>query len=216
MVGVSGAVSAVRRRLFLPIPKGTILDDVYWPLRVVMQGYRVVLDDRARVYDHLPETPRDEFRRKIRTLSGNYQLIARLPATLLPWRNPIWFQYVSHKIMRLLLPWMLLGMLVSSLVLEAAVYRIAFWGQVAFHLAGLLGICWKPAASRLRVVSVTASFLVLNAASWLGFWVWLSGRTSKSWVKAAYKTPADPIGKPNGSATNGAASEGQPAVKWTP
>jgi len=53
-VGVTGAISAVRRRLFRAIPPGTLLDDVYWPLQVAMQGLRVVHDGRAHAYDRLP------------------------------------------------------------------------------------------------------------------------------------------------------------------
>ena len=105
IVGVTGAISAVRRELFRPIPSGTLLDDVYWPLLVAMQGYRVIHEPRARAYDRLPERPLDEFQRKLRTLTGNFQLVARLPQALLPWRNPIWFQFLSHKLLRLLMPW---------------------------------------------------------------------------------------------------------------
>ena len=188
MVGLSGSVSAVRRELFRPIPKGTILDDVYWPLQVVLQGYRVVLDERARVYDRLPESSRDEFRRKVRTLSGNFQLLGRLPAALLPWRNPVWFQYLSHKMLRLFVPWALLALLATSFLLETTPYRLAFWGQVVCYLAGLAGIRWK-AACRYPPISVAASFLVLNAAAWLAFWVWLFGKSSRSWVKVRYNTP---------------------------
>ena len=82
-VGVSGSISAVRREFFKPIPHGTILDDVYWPIQVVRQGFRVVHDERALAFDHLPDRPRDEFRRKVRTLSGNFQLVARLPSCFL-------------------------------------------------------------------------------------------------------------------------------------
>jgi poly-beta-1,6-N-acetyl-D-glucosamine synthase len=196
MVGVSGSVSALRRELFRPIPKGTILDDVYWPLQVAMQGFRVILDERARVYDHLPENSRDEFRRKVRTLSGNLQLLGLLPAALLPWRNPVCFQFVCHKTLRLLVPWGLLVLLATSAVLELPLYRLAFWGQVAFYLTGLVGIRWKTIARRLRPVSIAGSFLVLNAAAWLALWVWLSGKTSRSWVKATYKVPLDPRREP--------------------
>src|SRR5207248_2251639 len=89
-VGVSGSISAVRRKLFRPIPRGTILDDVYWPMQVVLQGYRVVHDSEACAFDRLPPRPGDEFRRKVRTLAGNIQLLTLLPALLLPWRNPVW------------------------------------------------------------------------------------------------------------------------------
>jgi cellulose synthase/poly-beta-1,6-N-acetylglucosamine synthase-like glycosyltransferase len=191
MVGVSGSVSALRRELFRPIPKGTILDDVYWPLQIAMQGYRVVLDERARVFDHLPETSGDEFRRKVRTLSGNLQLVGLLPAALLPWRNPVCFQFICHKMLRLLVPWGLLALLAMSLVLEGPLYRLAFCAQALFYVTGLVGIRWKSVACRVRPVSIAASFLVLNAAAWLALWVWLSGKTSRSWVKVKYKVPSD-------------------------
>jgi cellulose synthase/poly-beta-1,6-N-acetylglucosamine synthase-like glycosyltransferase len=186
-VGLTGAICSVRRELFRPIPPGTILDDVYWPLRVVMQGYRVVHDDRARAYDRLPDRARDEFRRKVRTLSGNFQLVVRLPSLLLPWRNPIWWQFVSHKLARLLVPWALLGALGLAATLGGTLYRSLFVVQVACYLIGLAGVIGLGARS--RAVSAASSFLVLNAAAWMAFWVWISGRSARSWGKVAYKIP---------------------------
>lgn len=185
-VGLTGAICAVRRELFRPIPAGTLLDDVYWPLRVVMQGYRVVHDEKARAFDRLPDRPRDEFRRKVRTLSGNLQLAARLPAALVPGRNPVWFQFVSHKLLRLAVPWAVLAMLVTSAVLPGPVYRAALAAQAAGFLIGLAGL-WPPVGSRSRLASAGASFLVLNAAAWLAFWVWLTGRAGRSWGKVHYR-----------------------------
>jgi cellulose synthase/poly-beta-1,6-N-acetylglucosamine synthase-like glycosyltransferase len=188
LVGATGAISAVRRSLFRPIPQGTLLDDVYWPLTVVMQGYRVVHDRRAVAHDRLPEKARDEFRRKVRTLSGNFQLMARLPAALLPWRNPLWLQYVSHKVLRLAVPWALLAMLALSALLPGPLYAAAFWVQAAGYLVGAAGI-WQTVGARLRVASAAGSFLVLNAAAWLSFWVWITGRAGGTWGKVSYKAP---------------------------
>jgi cellulose synthase/poly-beta-1,6-N-acetylglucosamine synthase-like glycosyltransferase len=185
LVSATGAISAVRRELFRPIPNHTILDDVYWPLCVTMQGFRVVHDARARAYDRLPDHSRDEFRRKVRTLSGNFQLLTRLPVALLPWRNPVWFQLLSHKLLRLAVPWALLLLLGLSAVLNGPVYQVAFWGQVCCYTLGLVGI-WEGPAARLRLASAAGSFLVLNAAAWLAFWVWVSGRAGRSWCKASY------------------------------
>jgi cellulose synthase/poly-beta-1,6-N-acetylglucosamine synthase-like glycosyltransferase len=187
-VGVTGAISAVRRGLFRPAPPGTVLDDVYWPLRVAMQGFRVVHDHRAVAYDRLPDRVRGEFRRKVRTLSGNYQLLMRLPEALLPWRNPIWFQFLSHKVMRLLVPWMLLAMLGTSAVLGGTFYQWAFCGQASFYLLAFAGV-WDGAPTRFRLLSAAASFLVLNTAAWLAFWIWAFGRASQSWNKVLYSTP---------------------------
>jgi poly-beta-1,6-N-acetyl-D-glucosamine synthase len=184
-VGATGAVSAVRRELFRPIPRGMILDDVYWPLQVAFQGYRVVHDDKAHAFDCLPERTRDEFRRKVRTLSGCLQLAARLPAVLSPRRNPVWLQFVSHKLLRLSAPWGLLALFVTSLLATGPFYRTVFVCQAVCYTAALLGL-WTP-LGRWRPFSAAASFLVLNSAAWVAFWVWAAGRTESAWVKAKYK-----------------------------
>ncbi len=162
-VGVSGSICAVRRELFRPMPLGTVLDDVYWPLHVVMQGYRVVHDEQAKAFDRLPERVGDEFRRKVRTQSGVFQLLMRLPEALLPNRNPIWFQYLSHKILRLFVPWAMLAMLVSSASLPGMIYHTLFWLQIAFYMGGAAGVR-EEIGSRLRPLGWASSFLVLNVA----------------------------------------------------
>ena len=185
-VGVTGAVSACRRSLFQPIPPGTLLDDVYWPMQVVLQGYRVIHDERAKAFDRLPENPRDEFRRKVRTLAGNYQLLTLLPCSaVLPWSNRVWWQWISHKLLRLVVPWALIGMFVSSYFLADEWYTIFFWVQTAGYGLGVLGLI--PALGRrVRLLGAAGSFLVLNAAAWLAFWVWISGRAGRSWHKVQY------------------------------
>ncbi len=191
-VGVTGAICAVRRELFRPIPAGTLLDDVYWPLQVAMQGYRIVVERAACAFDRLPERPRDEFRRKVRTLSGNFQLIARLPAALAPWRNPVWFPLVSHKLLRLLVPWALLIMLVCNLFLEGPLYRVLLSVQVFGYVLGVCCLLCTALGARSRLASAAGSFLVLNSAAWLAFWVWLCGRADQSWQKVHYVPATDP------------------------
>jgi biofilm PGA synthesis N-glycosyltransferase PgaC len=190
-VGVTGAISAVRQSLFHPIPPGTLLDDVYWPMHVVLQGYRVVHDERAKAFDRLPEYPRDEFRRKVRTLAGNFQLLTRLPAAaLLPWANRVWWQWISHKILRLAVPWALLGLFVSCFFLTNEGYQIFFWVQTAAYGLGVLGLI-PPLGRNIKLLGAAASFLVLNAAAWLAFWVWITGQAGQSWHKAQYQPPAE-------------------------
>src|SRR5262249_35995770 len=163
-------ISAVRRQLFQPIPPGTLLDDVYWPMRVVLQGYRVVHDERAKAFDRLPEKTQDEFRRKVRTLAGNYQLLTLLPgAALFPWSNGVWWQWISHKLLRLVVPWALLVMLATSFFL-GGFYQIFFVVQSVCYFLAVLGMA--PALGRaIKPLGTAASFLVLNAAAWLAFWV---------------------------------------------
>ena len=184
-VGVTGAICAVRRKLFCEIPAGTILDDVYWPMMVVLAGYRVVHDERARVYDRLPARRRDELNRKIRTLSGNFQLLCRLPSVLLPWRNPVFFPFVSHKVSRLLVPWALILALVTSAMLDAPVYRAAFVLQLLLYAVGFAGL-YSRAAAQLRLVSTASAFVFLNSACLLAFFVWLLGAAQSNWHGVKY------------------------------
>lgn len=205
-VGLTGAICAVRRQLFRPVPPGTLLDDVYWPLCVVMQGYRVVFDNRARAFDRLPARVRSEFGRKVRTLSGNFQLLARLPAALLPWRNPVWPALVSHKLARLLVPWAWLGALAISGALAASVperqslYALLFGLQTLGTVSAAVALA--PAlARRSRVASAAASLLVLNVAAAWAFCVWATGGASRTWKKTVYHPPGPRAGSQNASAS---------------
>jgi cellulose synthase/poly-beta-1,6-N-acetylglucosamine synthase-like glycosyltransferase len=201
-VGVTGAICAVRRELFHPIPAGTLLDDVYWPLRVALQNRRVVFDNRAQAFDRLPDRTRDEFRRKVRTLSGNFQLLGLLPQALLPVRSQVWLEFLSHKVLRLAAPWALLGLLASSLILQGPPYEVARGVQGFGYALALLGLL-TPLGKRLRLVGAAASFLVLNAAAWLAFWVWVSGRAGRSWGKVNYRGAVPPTPAPQPAPAEG-------------
>jgi len=138
-LGATGAIYAIRRSLYQPLPADTILDDVLTPMRVVLAGYRVVFTERARAYDRAAIDADAEARRKVRTLAGNYQILALEPRLLLPWRNRVWLQYVSHKLGRLVVPHALLALFAASIVLsvEHAFYFSVLGAQVIFYvLAG--------------------------------------------------------------------------------
>ena len=187
--GLTGAISAVRRTLFKPIPKGIMLDDVYWPLRVVMDQHRVIFDGRAHAFDQLPDDLSSELRRKVRTLSGNFQLVAAMPDVLLPWKNPIWFALISHKLMRLAVPWAALAVLVTGPIVGGVLpLGITVLGLAAVVL-GVAGLV-PSLAARSRLLAAAASFLALNYAAWLGFWVWILGRSDRSWTKITYRAEA--------------------------
>ncbi|QDT73348.1 glycosyltransferase [Lacipirellula limnantheis] len=185
VTGVTGAICAVRSELFEPVPAGTILDDVYWPLKVVMKGFRVLHLPDAIAYDRLPSHAKDEFRRKVRTLCGNFQLMTLLPEAVYPWRNRLWWQFISHKLLRLVAPWALLGILASSALIDGPFYRWAFWAQAAVYGITLI-MMLSGQAKRVRLIAAAAAFLLLNFAAWVAFWVWISGREANAWKSVNY------------------------------
>jgi hypothetical protein len=153
----------VRRELAVPIPPDALLDDSYLPVATGLRGYRFLLDQGAIAYEY-PTSLDTEFRRKVRTLAGIYQLIGFFPALLQP-SNRMWIHFVSHKLGRLLLPFALLILAASSFGLPPVWAKLALAGQAIFY--GLAAIDpWLPAKFPLkRLSSVIYTFVVMMLAS---------------------------------------------------
>jgi poly-beta-1,6-N-acetyl-D-glucosamine synthase len=114
-VGLSGSIYAMWRAEWAPMPDQLILDDVWVPMRLVLANRRIGYELDARAWDARSTTAAQEKVRKVRTLTGNFQLMAWLPGLLVPLRNPIWLQFISHKVLRLFTPWLVLALLVGVL-----------------------------------------------------------------------------------------------------
>jgi len=184
-VGVTGALYALRRELFVPLDPRAILDDVLVPMEVVLAGRRVVFEPAARAFDRVAESPAREYRRKVRTLAGNFQLLALRPALLDPRRNRLLFQLVSHKLSRLVAPWCLLVLLAVGAGLAVgrggALYPAAVGAQALFYalaFAGALG------ARRGKVSWLTAApyaLVLLNVAAANGLVGFVRGTETAAW-----------------------------------
>lgn len=159
VVGATGAIYAIRRDLFHPLPPDLILDDVYLPLKIVQQGWRVVLEPSAVATDAPARDQRSEFRRKLRTAVGNLQLLRLMPELLVPWRNPVFGRYVSHKLLRLMSPIFLTGTLVLGLWLGGVVYGGIALAQAGFYALGAVGLLIP-----VPRLDLPAAFLLVHAA----------------------------------------------------
>jgi poly-beta-1,6-N-acetyl-D-glucosamine synthase len=163
MFGATGPFYAIRRVLAVPIPDDALLDDVYLPLAAYFQGYRLVMDSRARAYD-IPTSLETEFRRKIRTLAGNYQILRAYPALLGP-GNRMWLHFMSYKFGRLLLPWLLLILAAASFGLPVPWRGPSLVAQGAFYGLALADTwIFKPRLLK-RLSSSAHTFLVMMIAT---------------------------------------------------
>ncbi|PYV78114.1 MAG: family 2 glycosyl transferase [Acidobacteria bacterium] len=176
VVGATGAIYAIRRKLLVRVPAETILDDVYIPMHVVRRGARVIFDPRARAWDSPDQGTAREFSRKVRTLSGNYQLLQLAP-WLLSSANPLRFQFVSHKLLRLVVPFALLATLLASLVTPGVFYHGAAILQLAFYTLSLLGLVHVLRRGAFgRVTDAARTFVLLNTAAVVAFANFAVGR----------------------------------------
>lgn len=191
-VGVYGGFYAIRRELFVAPPAGLILDDMFQPLSIIRQGYRSVLDRRACVYDTWPKKVAGEFHRKVRTLAGNFQLFKVAPWTLSP-GNRVLFQLFSHKVMRLLVPYMMVLLFISTAILAAGapVYAAFATFQVLVCLAAVAALRYRIPAL-YRFAAPAGALLVLNAAAVVGLYKFLftRGPLWKIWNSVTPKLPS--------------------------
>jgi biofilm PGA synthesis N-glycosyltransferase PgaC len=184
LVGVSGSLYAVRRAEMPRLPKDVLLDDMFVPLSIALSGKKaVVFSEQARIFDEACEDER-EFQRKVRTLAGNYQLVAMMPWLLLPQKNPLWLQMMSHKLLRLACPWALVTLFFASIALSfqsnlppfaLVLWRTAALGQLALYA------CAAAGARAGRIGALARTFTVLNAAAVAGLFRFVRNSQPVTW-----------------------------------
>lgn len=189
-IGVTGNINAIRKTLFESIPHDTILDDVLLPMRISRRGYRVVVDHEARAVDITFPEARQEFTRKVRTIAGNFQLFARERWLLNPLRNRLWWQTISHKVLRLLIAPLQVVLLLSNVAaLNASpVYKAGLVGQILFYGAAIAECVLPRKRKKSFVLTVPFFLCLLSWTTVVAFLRSITGRQPVTWQKAAAGT----------------------------
>ena len=191
VIGCTGAICAVRRDLYEPLPDDTILDDVVIPMRLVATGRRVIYAPEARAFDPQRLEPDLEKKRKLRTLVGNYQMIERYPGWLLPWGNRLWWQLISHKYLRLAVPWLLVVVAALSLIAPPGAFIVALkWAQAACYSLAAAGLIFRGAKSKL--LAIPAGFVLLQWSAMRALTAFLAHRHDllALWREAGKPSPS--------------------------
>lgn len=183
MVGVDGALYAIRRALFIPPPPDTVLDDMAVPMAVIRQGYRVVFDMEAIALEHGARTAWEEFSRKTRIVAGAVQFLKR-GRRQIPWRAPqAVFSLMSHKVLRWLSPLVGALFLVSCFALrqEGLMYSAIWWATLVTLALGVLG-CVQT-LRRLVPIGVCYYFCMVHLAAATGMIRGLIGGQAVAWQR---------------------------------
>jgi cellulose synthase/poly-beta-1,6-N-acetylglucosamine synthase-like glycosyltransferase len=168
----TGCIYAVRRSLTGPIRPDTLADDAVIPLKAFFRGYRVVFDPQAIAFDY-PTSEGGEFRRKLRTLAGLWQVHVRLPE-LFTSANRMRFHFLSHKFSRLALPWAILLVWAATVALPASPFRsFLLIDELALVALAVLDRFVPRGFFLKRVSSPARTFLAMNAAALLAIAVFV-------------------------------------------
>lgn len=166
VTGATGAIYAMRRELARALPEGILLDDVYQPLQAYFQGYRITWEPGAKAFDY-PASLGVEFQRKVRTLAGVYEIIGLFPGLLLP-NHRLWIHFVSQKLGRLLLPYALVAVVISSFFLPGVWKYVALAAQAGVYSLALLDRLVPEGSGLKRLSSPAGTFLAMMAAAVAG------------------------------------------------
>jgi cellulose synthase/poly-beta-1,6-N-acetylglucosamine synthase-like glycosyltransferase len=191
--GCVGCIYSVRKSVYTRLGDA-IISDLVQPLWVIQKGYRVVFENRAWAYEQTTSTTAQEFSMRVRVITRGMRGLLSVPELLKPWKYPwISFQLLSHKILRWMVPFFLIGVLIFSLLSGTEQWiRVLLALQLAFYLLALVSIR-IPLHKLWRTLGIPLYFCTLNAAALISFCELLRGRKYAIWDpvrKATERTPA--------------------------
>jgi len=190
VAGVNGSIFAIRRHLYEKMPRQTITEDQVLGLKIMSKGYKGIFEHRAIGWEPL-STLADELRRRIRISAGNFQSLFLVPRVLSPLSGWIHFAFVSHKLIRWLVPFFLLAMLSANVILAGQpFYGSVLFFQSLFYGLALLGMILPKLTGVLKILSIPKYFLAKNVAILLGFGRFITRRQRVTWFKASRRTVA--------------------------
>ena len=185
--GVSGALYAIRAKDYSPLREDTILDDFEVPIGILRKGKQIKFESGAVMYDQVEKASADEQRRKIRTLLGNYQSFGRNLWLFNPRHNPIWLQFVSHKVLRLAVPYWMAVLLATPFFLQGYFYQCFLLAEGAFYLSVILAKT-VPTSRQNRLIGFCNVFWDMNLAAVIAFKRYLANDIDVRWQKLPVKT----------------------------
>jgi cellulose synthase/poly-beta-1,6-N-acetylglucosamine synthase-like glycosyltransferase len=181
-VTASGAIHALRRSCYQPLEPGDVIDDFLIPMRARQMGYRIRHDPEALATEFSADSVKGEFTRRVRLATGSFRALSRLgrsfPGSLAGWA------LFSHKVLRWVLPFLLIGVFISNLFLvRHPLYRVAFFCQLAFYCWAALGFLFRQRMQRVRYALVGYFLVAMHVAFLVGFWRYLSKQADSTWQR---------------------------------
>lgn len=178
----SGAIYAMRRQCYTSLDPGIVLEDFLIPMNARKQGYRVLYDPEAVATDFAAPTVAGEFARRVRLAAGSFQALGQL--LRVPLGGFTLLAFVSHKLLRWIVPFLLIGLLVSNAFLAGQpLYRLTLIGQVLFYVWAAMGFAFRHRMQRARFALVGYFLLAMNLAFLVGFFRYLTGRQEVTWQR---------------------------------
>jgi cellulose synthase/poly-beta-1,6-N-acetylglucosamine synthase-like glycosyltransferase len=185
LLGANGAIYAIRRQSFPSLPAGTAVDDFVVPLLAKLRtGGRIVFDGDAIAHEQSAPDLACEFGRRTRIGAGGFKAIGTLWPLLGPQHGWTAFAFWSHKVLRWVCPFLMLGALITGIaLLGSPIYRGMNIVQALFYGLCAAGALLSPTSPRWRVLRLFPMFAAMNLALLFGFFRWMRGGQTGLWQR---------------------------------
>ncbi len=183
MMGAFGGCYAIRKSFFSSTPENFIVDDFYITISALEKGGRAITELNALCYEDVSNQRKEEFRRKSRIATGNFQIIKKFWKMIFLSRAAISFAFLSHKILRWIGPFLILGLYLSSLILavHSFFYLICLLIQSLLICIPLLDFILGKLNIHLHGLRYISHFYMMNLALLNGFLKFTTGVKNNVW-----------------------------------
>lgn len=189
-MGCAGELCAIRKELYHPMPKDTLLDDFIMSMQTLHQGYRIAYTDKAYAMEYGSASIEEEAKRKKRISAGGLQSIWRLKSLMNIFRYPmVAFQFISHRVLRWsITPFALLALIPLNVILvmqqAGTVYTWIWVMQLLFYAAAFAGYVSDARGKKISVLYIAYYFLFMNMNVFKGISYLIRHKDSGMWEKA--------------------------------
>ena len=178
----SGAIYAIRRKCYSPLAADTWIEDFVIPMRIRRSGYKVVYDPETTARDVAAASIGGEFTRRVRLAVGSFRALSELAR--MPLDPLVALAFFSHKLLRWLVPFLLIGLLVSNLTLWGNLfYQVLLAAQFTFYLWAGIGFLFRKRMQKVRYALLGYFLVAMSAAFLIGFLRYLLNRGEIAWQR---------------------------------
>ncbi len=183
MMGPFGGCYAVRKSLYRPVPDHFLVDDFFINMAVLEQGAYCISNIHAKVYEDVSNNPREEFKRKKRISAGNFQNLSRFRSMLFKGRKGVGFCFFSHKVIRWIVPFLVMITLASSTILgiKSPYYLLLALLQLLVLITPFIDHILRKIRIQSIPLRFISHFVLMNLALLAGFFKYLGGIRNNVW-----------------------------------
>ncbi len=182
LIGVSGCLYAVRRSAYVSLYHEACSDFII-ATKMIEQGLRTIYEPDAVCTEETNQRQDNEMKMRVRIIAQTFTDLWRHRAMLNPLRSGLYgMQLISHKVMRYLVPFFLMGLFAASAALSASfLYRILFVAQVLGYSCAALAWLLERIGVHSRLLALPQYFVLANIASLIAMFKFLRGERYARW-----------------------------------